>query len=130
MSLDVYLRGPVRQVKGECTCSECGTSHTFSREQADYFFEDNITHNLVAMADTAGIYETIWKSGRKDSNIQAKQLIAPLKEGLAKLLENPQKFKAFNPDNGWGNYEVLVEFAQDYLAACEEFPESIVEARG
>jgi hypothetical protein len=32
-------------------------------------------------------------------------LIEPLKEGLHRLKSNPNKYKEFNPDNGWGDYE-------------------------
>jgi hypothetical protein len=43
------------------------------------------------------------------------------------LKDNPERYKEFNPENGWGNYEVLVGFVSKYLDACYEYPDSDVE---
>jgi hypothetical protein len=53
-------------------------------------------------------------------------LIPYLEEGLKYLEENPDYLKQFSPDNGWGNYEGLVEFVRDYLAACKKWPNAEV----
>jgi len=85
----------------------------------------NITHNLTKMAQEAGIYEALW---RPDENYitEARHLIDPIEKGLAKLKADPEKFKKFNPENGWGNYENLVKFVERYLKACKEHPEASV----
>ena len=85
----------------------------------------NITHNLGDMADAAGIYTHLWRPEELGIT-KAGQLIAPLKEGLERLLATPEQFKALNPANGWGSYDGLVEFVTEYLTACEAHPDSIV----
>jgi len=77
----------------------------------------NITHNMGRMADAAGIYQHIWRP--EELNIKtAGELIEPLTAGLARLKADPAHFSQFNPANGWGNYENLVEFVDEYLDAC------------
>lgn len=87
----------------------------------------NITHNLNTMAESAGIYNHLWRPD--EINItKAKELIEPLRQGLHELKSRPEHFKQFNPDNGWGTYEGLVTFVDNYLNACYEYPEANVEA--
>jgi hypothetical protein len=88
-------------------------------------FWRNITHNLNKMAHAAGIYEALW-SPEEIGITKAKQLIEPLTEALELLRSDPEKFKVFNPENGWGNYENLKEFVLDYLNACIENPDADV----
>jgi hypothetical protein len=89
-------------------------------------FQANITHNLGHMAKEAGIYMHLWRP--EELNITtAKELIAPLQEGLNKLLLEPERFKQFDPPNKWGSYETLIKFVSDYLAACESSPNAIVK---
>lgn len=142
MSLDVYLETPSH------TCPACNEPHG-----GGTVYEANITHNLGKMADAAGLYEAMWrpelvvappevaaqirqlekerrwseaddlKSGR---TAKARDLIPLLQAGLARLRGDPQRYQAFNPENGWGNYDGLVRFTADYLAACEEHPDAVV----
>lgn len=104
MSLDVYL---------------CEVRRTT-------IYDDNITHNLNQMAGEAGIYKHLWRP-EEIGITHAKQLIEPLREGLALLLSDPKRFKKFDPENKWGEYDGLVNFVRSYLAACEENPNAEVE---
>lgn len=89
-------------------------------------YSANITHNLNTMADQAGIYKHLWRPD--EINItKAKELIDPLREGLHKLKLEPEKYKKFNPENGWGTYEILVNFVENYLNACYQYPEADIE---
>jgi hypothetical protein len=90
-------------------------------------FDYNITHNLGAMADEAGIYKHLWRP-EEIGITKAEQLIEPLTSGLALLKSQPDRFKQHNPENGWGSYEGLVRFVEQYLAACIENPDALVEA--
>jgi hypothetical protein len=103
MSLDVYLK----------------------RVQPTEVYWGNITHNLAEMAEAAGIYKCMW---RPDENgiTKAKQLIRPLRAGLKKLKANPRKYKKFDAPNGWGTYGFFVKFVEEYLEACEEYPDADV----
>lgn len=103
MSLDVYL--------------------TEVRETTIY--DSNITHNLNKMADEAGIYKHLWRPEEIEIT-KAAQLIEPLREGLSLLLSDPERFKKFDPENKWGDYDGLVNFVREYLAACEENPNASV----
>ena len=103
MSLDVYLKA-VRPTT---------------------IYDRNITHNLNRMAGAAGIYAHLWRPDEIGVT-KAAQLVEPLRAGLAKLLAEPDHFRTFNPANGWGDYEELVAFVQEYLSACEENPDADV----
>lgn len=83
----------------------------------------NITHNLTGMADAAGIYKHLWRP-EEIGITKAEQLIEPLREGLAKLEADPEKYEAFNSPNGWGMYKHFVPFVRNYLAACEANPDA------
>lgn len=85
----------------------------------------NITHNLNKMAAEAGIYEALWRPEEIAAK-KATDLIGPLADGLGLLKANPEKYKAFNPSNGWGDYDGLVSFVEKYLAACRENPDATV----
>lgn len=86
----------------------------------------NITHNLNKMADEAGIYKHLWRPDEIGIT-KAGELIEPLKTGLALLKSNPERFKVFNPSNGWGSYSGLVSFVTEYLEACEQHPDATIE---
>ena len=85
----------------------------------------NITHNLTPMAREAGLYAPLWRPDESGWT-KAEQLIGPLSDGLEKLRSDTDKYKAFNPDNGWGNYDGLVEFVSSYLTACVDNPDAEV----
>jgi hypothetical protein len=101
MSLDVYL---------------------YETQPVD-IYEANVTHNLGAMAEAAGIYKEIWRPDEIGIE-HARQLIEPLRAGLALLVADPDRFSKLNPENGWGSYEGLVSFVRQYLAACEGHPDA------
>ncbi len=148
MSLDVYLHVPGEPTPGSgIFIREYGETRQISRDEWDErfpgtepgvvgnnapdiettstAFDYNITHNLGAMAAEAGLYKALW---RPDENgmPKARDLIEPLRIGLSALRAEPARFKAFNPENGWGDYDGLVRFVSAYLAACEEYPDADV----
>lgn len=89
-------------------------------------FHANLTHNLGPMAAAAGIYEPLWRPEEKGWT-HAKQLISPLEAALEDMKARPERYKSFNPDNGWGSYEVLLEVVESYLAACNRWPDATIE---
>lgn len=98
--------------------------------QEDYetneVFTANITHNLGPMANASDLYEALWRPDEKGWK-NAKDIIPILEAGLKDLIENPTAAKRFNPDNGWGSYEGLVKFVQNYLEACIAYPDAKIE---
>ncbi len=91
-------------------------------------YEGNLTHNLTDMAEAAGLYHPLWRPRAECSmHVRAKHITEALGKGLANLLEDPNKYIAMNPSNGWGSYGGLVEVAAGYLAACEEYPDAFID---
>lgn len=89
-------------------------------------YSANITHNLNKMADKAGLYQALWRPEELPIT-KAKDLIPILSEGLEKLKRKPGYFKKFNAKNGWGTYDGLVNFVEEYLQACRENPRARIE---
>lgn len=92
-------------------------------------FNANVTHNLVQMADNAGLYKPIWRPSESGFK-WARDLIDPLEQGLKNLKNNPDFYRRWNPKNGWGSYETLVEFVEAYLCACRKNPDAEIETCG
>ena len=95
-----------------------------SRIQRCAVFGANITHNLVGMAQEAGVYEVLWRS----DGIKASAVASALHVGIAKMERAPKRFKKFDSPNGWGTYENFLKFCKEVLAACEEYPDSEAES--
>lgn len=98
-----------------------------SSYETDLVFDYNITHNLNRMAEAAGLYDCLWRPDEHGIDT-AKQLIEPLRQGLHLLKLNPEEYKKYNPENGWGSYEGLVTFVEEYLDACYKYPDAKVTA--
>ena len=105
MSLDVYLKN----ASGEA------------------LYTANITHNLGRMAGEAGIYKCLWRPEEIGIS-HAHQIVGPLTAGLILLATEKSRFEAFNASNGWGKWEHFVPFCAEYLQACKDYPDAIVEA--
>ncbi len=147
MSLDVYLTIPNAPPTEPPTgprifVRKDGATQEISREEWDAqnpgqepvtvetpasaeVFSANITHNLNEMAKAAGVYGPLWRP-EENGIATAAQLIEPLTAGLEKLERQPMFFCQFNPPNKWGDYNGLVAFVRNYLAACQKFPEATV----
>lgn len=144
MSLDVYLQEPGQTHKYEARVfvREDGCTKELTRtewderfpgkepfttewQEMDDVYSRNITHNLAKMAEAAGIYQQLWRPDEIEIT-NARELIKPLEEGLSRLLSDPESFKKLNPPNGWGSYDGLVSFVQDYLQACKDHPNATV----
>jgi len=89
-------------------------------------YSSNITHNLNVMAMEAGIYEHLWRP-EEIGITHAKDLIDPLNQALILMYADPDRFKKHNPDNGWGSYAGFLDFIKNYLAACIENPDALIE---
>lgn len=116
MSLNIYLTK-----KGKFTYDD---GETFEDHQEEVF-DINMTHNLGKMASECGLYEVIWRPEEMGIS-KAKDAIDILTMGLNQLESNPEKYKEFNPKNGWGSYENLVSVTRQYLQACIDYPESLI----
>lgn len=112
-------------------------------EESEEVYWANITHNLTKMADESGLYESLWRPYQLHPNysdfgkdydaemafessvkMKAKDIVSNLEKGLFALKSNPEHFKRFNSENGWGLYKHFVPFVEKYLTACKEYPEA------
>lgn len=146
MSLDVYLLSETPTIKSSSGIflRESGSTREFSVEEwnarfpdqqvtidpeeyeSNWVYEANITHNLNTMADACGAYNVVWRP--EGNGIQyASQLIEPLAKAIAELESRPDYYKQYNPANGWGTYDVLLQFLQKYLRACADSPTAQVK---
>jgi hypothetical protein len=137
MSLDIYFFGKIFNIQK----SRADMAATYTKLQAikeelkqleDDFDEAklsslNITHDLNNMAKAVGLYEVLWRPEEIGVNT-ASQMIPFLEKGLDKLTANPDKYKAFNPPNGYGSYEDFVSFCRSVLHNCREYPDAVIEA--
>lgn len=114
MSLDIYFS----KTNPKCAC--CGRGG-----DSEELFSSNITHNLGRMAREAGIYDCLWRPD-EHAITHARQMIDPLRAGIALLKSEPDRFKHLSTPNGWGTYEQFVPWVEKVLVACEAYPEGEV----
>jgi len=93
-------------------------------------YSRNITHNLAIMAGevdlsykdaSVTLYTVLWRPEELQFT-KAREIAELLDEGLKILLSDPEYYKIFNPENGWGSYEGLVNFVREYHSACLDNP--------
>jgi hypothetical protein len=88
-------------------------------------YEASITHNLTTMAHAAGIYEALWEPQESGYN-QAEDIIEILEQGLKALKRDPEFYKKYNAENGWGTYKHFVPFVENILKACKQHPTAVI----
>ena len=93
-------------------------------------YSANITHNLGKMAGAVNLsngmtlYQVLWRPDEQQGLKFAKDIAELLDEGWNMLLADPEHFKQFDPENGWGSYEGLCNFVYKYRNACWDNPEA------
>jgi hypothetical protein len=102
-------------------------------------FSHNITHNLGKMAgevkfgiewtgvEDLSLYDVLWRPDEHGFET-ASDISDLLDIGWNILLSEPEYFKKFNPENGWGDYDGLVNCVSSYLDACYDYPDADVKA--
>lgn len=92
-------------------------------------YSGNITHNLGKMANAVvlesglTLYQCLWRP-EEVGITHASCLGEYLDEAFNILLSDPERYKQYNPENGWGSYEVLEKFVYNYRNACWDNPEA------
>ena len=93
-------------------------------------YSSNITHNLVRMANAVKLdevdltlYDILWRPDEHGFT-HANEIAALLDIGWNILLSDPEKYKRYNPENGWGSYEGLCDFVYRYRNACWDNPDA------
>lgn len=80
------------------------------------------TYNLSKMFAVA-----LGRPIRSLDGMLADDVIPILEVATVAMHEDPDKFKAFNPENGWGNYEDALKSLCWLLEMCKEHPKATVE---
>lgn len=86
-------------------------------------FQCNITHNVSSMWQKAGCYEALYLSEGKI----AINILPSIEGAICDMALNRKSYKAMDPPNGWGSYELALEFLQYVYEACTKFPTTIIE---
>lgn len=145
MSLTIYIISPT-SIKKKSTgiwVRDGGKTRELSKAEAQERYPDadiheveietneywsgNITHNLNEMAedclswDGFSLYQLLW--GENLPNFKKWTYISHLSECLNVLKDDPEHFKKFNPANGWGDYEQLCEFVEEFIRVLIDMPE-------
>ena len=101
--------------------------------ETNEFWHGNMTHNLKEMARECRIerdpqykclslYDLLWRD-EYPWEVSHSEYIQYLKAYLIILTDEPERYKQFNPSNGWGTYEQLVEFVRSFIHALIDMPE-------
>lgn len=80
----------------------------------------NYTWNIYQMTQAAG-----WGIGDFDGRTAADAL-AILEGGMARMRADPAKFRALNPENGWGDYDRFMDRLEELVVAFRAAPKAIV----
>lgn len=90
-------------------------------------FEDaywNYTHNCNAMMRDAG-YDWVYHLDMQQVNETLPQFQAMIET----LKANPEKYRAMNPPNGWGNYDELVDILEKMMIRSKEIADRVPNAK-
>ena len=122
----------VEEVKQHFPDADLSGIHEYEYEDNKYY-HNNITHNLNHMAaevrvnEEISLYKLLWYPNNWGFDYPSIEYKTYLKECLEYLEVHPEELKEYNPENGWGNYEQLVEFTRSYYNAIERIPEDKLE---
>jgi hypothetical protein len=94
-------------------------------------FTQNITHNLGKMASAVmvdeekslSLYNILWRPD-ESGFVYAKEISDYLDLGWNILLSDPEEYKRYNPENGWGSYDGLCNFVYRYRNATWDNPDA------
>ena len=83
-------------------------------------FHENMTSNVAPMWREAGCDLRDLK-GKKGS-----EAVKPLCDAINRMMADPEKYKAMNPANGWGDYEGCLNYLRGCHDACYANPDEII----
>ena len=95
---------------------------SLSQIQKTVVFDTNMTHNVSVFWRTAGCYDAIYNS----DGMKASEVVPFLKRGYDTMVASPDTYRSMNPKNGWGNYDICIEWLGEIITACDQYPNSII----
>ncbi len=87
----------------------------------DELWTKNITHNLSEMAehviinDQINLCDLLWKPKDNGFDIVTQIYIDYISNALRILKSKKKELEKFNPKNNWGNYDLLLDFVNEYM---------------
>lgn len=88
-------------------------------------YRDQITHNLIRIAEDVGIYMHLWHP-EEIGVTKARQLVEPLQSALALLRAEPARFERHNAPERSGPLTHFGRVVENYLRACQQNPDADV----
>lgn len=96
-----------------------------------------ITHNLGKMASEVGkvdsdatLYNILWRPDEyfsfDNGHIPVDYVLKRLPDLIYQLVIDKDRLSLFSPENGWGNYQGLLDFSLNYYKACYNNPNSFI----
>ena len=84
--------------------------------------DENYTYNVSAM-----FYDAIGAEGIRSLNGKTGEEAKPILEAAIKNMESaPDKYKALNPPNKWGDYEGALQLLKTLLQWCTDAPKAFL----
>lgn len=90
--------------------------------EIDFGREFNYTHNTNQMVREAGFTEFPYEVDKMNAGVFCERLFAAIEA----LRADPHRFRAMNPDNGWGTLDGLVGVLTEMHDAYDPYPSAIV----
>lgn len=107
-------------------------------------YDIDIEHHTIEIARAAGGLETEvgnytyncgkmfaaatgtdqWLSDLNGMTCKSAWLI--VSRAVDEMEEHPDKYRAMNPENGWGDFDSFLKYVKKLKDACEKYPESKV----
>ena len=56
--------------------------------------------------------------------LRGEEALEPLRGGVKAMEDNPDEYKAMNPENGWGSYEGALDTLRELVKWCVEHPKA------
>jgi|SRR6266852_4906709 len=84
-------------------------------------WESNYTSNCSGMW-----WEALGRSLRDFQGAPCSESAGPLAEGAQRMQAEPERYRAMNPENGWGDYEGALEFLRDLAEACKTHSRAVI----
>ena len=57
-------------------------------------------------------------------SLPAPEAAAKMEAALAKMEAEPERYRAMNPPNGWGDYEGAMRVLRQMASVCREYPKA------
>ena len=98
-------------------CETCGRG-------AERGAELNVTYNLRGMLREAGFNGWDWCTGKPAPEVGAHMLAV-----LDGMVTDPERWRAMNPPNGWGDYDQCLQGRmRDFASACVRATTGVIGA--